>query len=180
MSKIQEMRGLKARRHARRTRTMSGHADQMPTSTSLHASQNFIQEVRACANKESEAKRVDQELAKIRKRFGSESELTGGGGGSGTSRSAATSHPLNSPCAPARSLRQAQVRVEAPLYPHAGLQNRLRAQAGMRPDSQAQVRVHAACTHGLWMQHAGLRPCERSSLADTRTSRSGTWPAPSC
>ena len=40
-------------------------------------SQNFIQEIRACQNKEQEQKRVDKELAKIREKFGDDKNLDG-------------------------------------------------------------------------------------------------------
>ena len=50
----------------------------------LCPSQNYIQELRTCSNKEQEKERVDKELGKIRKKYTSEKSLSGmAGGGKG-------------------------------------------------------------------------------------------------
>ncbi len=50
----------------------------VPTSRATPtSSQNFIQDIRGCQNKEQEQKRVEKELAKVREKFGDDKGLSG-------------------------------------------------------------------------------------------------------
>jgi hypothetical protein len=105
------------------------------------ALQAYIQDIRNCSTKEAEKERVDKELGKIRKKYTSDKAMTGVGRPPGrgsqqqhprrrrrrrwrTPRLGCATTPLPPPAAcaaPARSLRQAQVHVEASVHPPAGL-----------------------------------------------------------
>lgn len=88
-----------------------------------HGAQVFISDVRACQNREQETKRVDKELAKIRKKFSSDK-------GSLSGECSIGMHP---PCA-----------VRAPAAPLTPFSS---------PHSTACPGMHAACTSPLVPHH---------------------------
>ncbi len=78
MAKAGSIRGLQVQRGAL---LCHGHLYGTSTAPLKRASacfQVFISDIRACQNREQETKRVDKELAKIRKKFGSEKSNLGG------------------------------------------------------------------------------------------------------